>query len=140
VEIDGFTHAGFNKVTGLKAVTAVIDYREGGENDTTRKLPGQTGFDPVTFERGMSNNLDFIGWRNEIYDVDSVDGQGEVEGFRKIIVVFLKDKSGARVKKWTIKNAWPSEQSVSDLDGSANEVVMESMVVQNEGIKEQMLV
>ena len=140
-EFDGFTHAGFQKISGLKHTIEVIEYREGGENETPRKLPGQSTFDAVTFERGMSNNSDFINWMGQIYNLDAVDGnQGEVEGWRKNIIVYLKDKSGARVKKWTIYRAWPSERSIGDLDATANDVIIESLLLQNEGIKEESLV
>ena len=50
VSIDGFTSGGFSKVSGLKMTTEVFEYREGGENTTVHKLPGQTKFDPVSLE------------------------------------------------------------------------------------------
>ncbi len=40
LEIDGITRAGFSECTGLNAEANVIEYREGNESLTTRKLPG----------------------------------------------------------------------------------------------------
>jgi len=139
VEIDGFVNAGFQKVSGLKETIQVIEYREGGENERMRKLPGQVSHDNVTLERGKSADNDFVDWMKEIYDIDSVDGSGEVEGWRKDVTVYLKDKSGSRVKKWTIFEAWPTERTIADLDATANDVLIESLVLANEGVKEETL-
>ena len=40
VEIDGIVKAGFSEVTGLNRETNVIDYREGADNLSVRKISG----------------------------------------------------------------------------------------------------
>lgn len=140
VEINGFIRAGFNKISGLKRTVDVTEYREGADNDTTRKLPGQTKYDNVTFERGQSNDSDFIDWANQIFNLDSVDGaNGPAEGFRKRIVIYLKDKAGVRVKKWTLKRCWPMEDSDGDLDAGSSDVLPETMIVAHEGMTKENL-
>jgi phage tail-like protein len=140
VEILGFVRAGFQKVTGLKHSIESIDYREGGENETVRKLPGQSTYDDITFERGTSDDTDFIDWMNEIFNLDRTEGnQGDDETIRRKIVVYLKDMRGARRVKWTIYRAWPKEISDGDLDGTANDVHIETMIVANEGVKREKL-
>lgn len=47
------THLGFMAASGLAASTEVISYREGGDNTTPRKMPGQTDFPPVSLTRGL---------------------------------------------------------------------------------------
>jgi len=136
VEIEGFSRAGFATVSGLTETTEDITYREGGENETPHHLPGQTTFGDITLGRGISVDDDFLNWRNQIYDVDNSEGkQGDNETFRKTVVIHLKDKSGARVKKWTVKRAWPKEFSTEDLDANANAVLIQTLVLANEGIK-----
>ena len=44
VEIDGITQAAFQEASGLDSTIDVIEHREGGENITTRKYPGQVKF------------------------------------------------------------------------------------------------
>ncbi len=136
VEVDpGFVHAGFQKVSGLSHKVQVIDYREGAENERMRKLPGQSTFDAITFERGMSENNDFVDWIQLIFNLDNEGGQPPQTGFRRTLVVYVKNKAGDRVKKWTIYDAWPSEVNTGDLDATANDVLIETLVLQNEGIK-----
>lgn len=140
VEIDGFVRAGFSKVTGLKHTVEKIEYREGGENETMRKLPGQSSFDDIVLERGSSNDSDFIDWIEQVFTLDKAEGIQGNEEFRKTPVIYLKDKAGNRVKKWTIYRAWPSEKASPDLDASANDVAIESLTLANEGVKEETLI
>lgn len=142
VEIAGFVRAGFSKVSGLKQTIEEIQYREGGENETPRKLPGQSMFEDITLERGMSNDSDFVDWIEQIFNLDNAEGQqgnGVGDEFRRKVVIYLKDKTGARVVKWTVFNAWPKEDGTADLDASANDVLMASLVLANEGIKKEKL-
>jgi phage tail-like protein len=139
LEIDGFVRAGFQKVTGMGATTEEITYREGGENETPHKLPGQTTFKDITLERGYSDDSDFQDWYSQIFDIDQSDGvQGDDE-FRKTVTIYLKDKAGNRVVKWTVENAWPKDKAVADLDASANDVLIETLILANEGQKEERL-
>ena len=52
VEIDGIVRAAFHEAGGLESSVDVIEHREGGENITTRKLPGQVKFSNVTLKWG----------------------------------------------------------------------------------------
>lgn len=140
IEIDGFTRAGFRKVEGLKRTTEVVEYREGGDNETPRKLPGQTKFENVTFERGKSNDDDFNVWCNEIYKLDGAPGKHPpAEEFRRRVIIYLKDKAGSRVKKWIIKKAWPCEYDTGSLDADSSDVMIEQLVICHEGLEEQNL-
>jgi len=140
VEIDGFVRAGFSMVSGLSDTTEDITYREGGENETPHHLPGQTTFNDLTLSRGSSDDSDFISWREEIFDIDKSNGaQGDNESFRRSLTIYLKDKSGARVKKWKVRRAWPKEFTTEDLDASGNDVLIENIVLANEGVKKETL-
>lgn len=44
---------GFMAMSGLAVNNEVIPYREGGNNTTTRKMPGQSDFGPITLTRGF---------------------------------------------------------------------------------------
>jgi phage tail-like protein len=139
VEIDGFVRAGFSKVTGLSRTTEEISYREGGENETPHKLPGQTSFGDVTMERGISDDDDFQNWSDTIFNVDQVNGEQGDDDFRRKVVIYLKNKAGERKVKWTVFRSWPKEFTAGDLDANANDVEIESMVLANEGIKRESL-
>ena len=44
---------GFMSASGLGIAVETLTYREGGDNLTTRKMPGQSDFNPITLSRGL---------------------------------------------------------------------------------------
>jgi len=132
VEIAGFTSAGFNKVSGLKMTTDVIEYREGGENTTVRKLPGQTKFEPITLERGATQSLEMWDWACQVH---KTAGGGSTSITRKDITIKLIGKSNKILRSWIVYRTWASEWELGELDAKGNDVVIERVVLQNEGIE-----
>jgi hypothetical protein len=55
--------AGVSKVGALKRTTEVVKHREGGDPSSTRKSPGRTEFEAITFERGVTHDPEFEKWR-----------------------------------------------------------------------------
>lgn len=141
VSIGGFVRAGFTKISGLERETEIIKYREGGMNETEHKLPGQTKFTELTFERGVTSDTDFVSWAKLIFDTKKVDGfQGPEEGWRRTIVIDLVGKDGASVRRWHVVNCWPSKTKIADLQSDGNDVLIETMEVAHEGFTEESLV
>lgn len=59
---------GFMNVSGLGMAIEPLTYREGGDNLTVRKLPGQGDFNPVTLSRGLfPSDPDNWAWMNLIF-------------------------------------------------------------------------
>ena len=49
VKWDGRYVAGISKVSSLKRTTEVVEYRDGADPSHSRKSPGRTKYDPVSF-------------------------------------------------------------------------------------------
>lgn len=49
----GIARFGFMSQSGLGISIEPLTYREGGDNVTTRKMPGQADFNPITLSRGL---------------------------------------------------------------------------------------
>ena len=58
VKWDGRYVAGISKVSGLSRTTQVVSHREGGAPSSTRKSPGQTDYEAVTLERGVTHDIE----------------------------------------------------------------------------------
>jgi phage tail-like protein len=133
VEITGkktFAKAGYQKVTGLKVKTDVIEYREGSDKQLTpHKLTGLTKYDPVTFERGMSEDSDMIDW------IFQQINEANDDTHKVTVKVILKDRGTGNVKSWELLEAWISDYETGDFDAQGNGVAIDRMVVQHEGIK-----
>jgi phage tail-like protein len=136
VEISGnmvFAKAGFQKVSGLKMNTDVVEYREGGDNLTVSKSPGLTKFDPITLERGMSEDTDMWDWASKIFHIDETS-HSQVK-YRANVKIKLKGRNGAVVKAWEIPNAWISKYETGEFDAMGNNVMLETIELQHEGFK-----
>ena len=55
LEIDGITEAGFSEVTMPDASTEPIEYRNGDEGITVRKLPSLIKYSNVTLKWGITD-------------------------------------------------------------------------------------
>lgn len=62
VAFDGKPVPGVSKVSALSRITDVVEYREGGENNSSRKLGGLSHFPAIVLERGLSVDTTFEDW------------------------------------------------------------------------------
>src|ERR1700733_8938913 len=64
--------AAVSKVTGLKRSADVIEYKEGG-NAIILKGVGRTKYEPITLERGITQNKAFETWADATQKLDHGD-------------------------------------------------------------------
>ena len=78
----------------LKRTTEMVEFREAGENITSRKLPGKTTYQAVTLEAGITYDTAFEDWANLVNDFasHSITSLGE---FRKNITVDVFNEAGS---------------------------------------------
>lgn len=133
---------GFMSIDGLSITTDVISYRTGGDNSTTRKLPGQSDFAPITMSKGIAptaNDNGIIAWMQDIFV--AVQGTGSNDGgknFRSTVTIYLMQHPAttaqARVMAaWRIYRAWPTSLAIGSLDAGANGVLMSQISLAHEG-------
>ena len=67
VKWDGQYVAGVSKVSALRRTTDVVEHREGGDPSTSHKSPGQTKYDAITLERGLTQDRAFEAWANQVW-------------------------------------------------------------------------
>jgi phage tail-like protein len=141
VEIAGGEAVGFQSIAGLSQESEVVEYREGGDPTTMRKLPGLTSYDDITLERGLSKSRFLIDWRNQVANGPDLGGSGVGDGvpppnFRREVTIKLFDKGDPfqrPVATWEVTKAWPSSLETSDLDAGSSDVVIETLVLSHEG-------
>jgi len=140
-----FARGAFQKVTGMKSSVEVVEYREGNMPDRMEKFAGMMTYDSVTLERGISHDDDFNTWMKRVCDVvsnagDVVPNSGRPDfganGYRCDVEITLHNKQGEAVKKYKLKDAFPSEYTIGDFDATSNDVVISSLVLQHHGIEE----
>ncbi|AEB09643.1 phage tail protein [Desulfobacca acetoxidans] len=133
VRWDGRPVAGVSKVSALKRTTEVVSHREGGDFSTPRHSPAGSKYEAITLERGVTWDLEFEAWANKVYDV-SAGVVSSLKDFRKDITIELMNEAGQVVMAYKIFRCWVSEyQAMAELDANANAVLIQSIVLQNEG-------
>ncbi len=135
VKWDGKYVAGVSKVSALKRTTEVVEHREGGDPSTVRRSPGQTKYEPITLERGVTHDLEFEAWANKVWNIASGLGtEVSLADFRKDLIIEMYNEAGQLVIAYKVYRCWVSEyQPLPELDASANAVAIQTLTLQNEG-------
>lgn len=135
VKWDGRYVAGVNKVSALKRTTEVVKYREGGDPSSEHKSPGQTKYDPITLERGVTHDVEFEQWSNKIWNFGSGFGaEVSLKDFRKNIIIEVYNEAGQLAIAYNVYRCWVSEyQALPALDASGNAVAIQTLKLENEG-------
>ena len=125
LEVDGLTVAGFAEVGGLTMEQDIIEYREGSDTATVRKLPGLRKYSNITLKRGYTQNRELWEWRKT-----TIDGVTE----RKAGAVILRDEAGEPRLRWEFREGWISKYEGPALKATANEAAMESIEIAVEDV------
>jgi phage tail-like protein len=134
VKWDGRYVAGVSKVSALRRTTQVVSHRDGGELSTARLAPGQTHFDPITLERGVTHDTAFEQWANKVWRLNGGSAEASLKDFRKDLTIELYNESGQLAIAYRVHRAWVSEfQALPELDASASAVAIQSITLQHEG-------
>jgi phage tail-like protein len=135
VKWDGKYVAGVSKVSALSRTTEVVEHREGGDPSTVRKSPGQTKYEAITLERGVTHDEEFEKWANKVWNFGAGLGREvSLKDFRKDIIIEVYNEAGQKVIAYNVYRCWASEfQALPELDASANAVAIQTLKLENEG-------
>ncbi len=126
VEIDDLSVAGFTEVGGLTTESDAIDYREGSDTNTVRKLPGLRKYTNITLKRGYTKNDELWQWRKTTIDGSTL---------RKSGAVILLNEQRKEVMRWNFKEGWLAKWEGPALNATTNEAAIESIEIVHEGLE-----
>ncbi len=124
---DGTAVAGsFTEVSGLEFEISPIEYRNGSEPITMRKMPGLVKYTNLTFKRGITGDLLFWNWVQSgvTGSIQRADGS-----------IVLLDEARSEVMRWNFTRAWPCKYSGPGLNSANNEIAMNTLEIAHEGIE-----
>ena len=126
VEIDGIAQASFTECSGLASTTEVIEYREGGDNTTVCKLPGQDELRRHHPEVGDDRQPRPVG-------LAAADHRRRRAARKNgAIIVFDLDQR-TEVARWNFVNAWPTKCEGPAFNAKGNDVAIETLVLAARG-------
>ena len=126
LEVDGITRAGFRECSGLDSSQDPIDYREGNEGLTARKLPSLVKYSNITLKWGITDDDELWAWRKKAMD-------GTVE--RKNGSIVLLNDALEEVVRWNFRDGWPTKWTGPSFNATGNEVAIETLEIVHEGVE-----
>lgn len=126
VEIDGIAAGAFSEVSGLESTVEVIEYRNGSDDITVRKLPGLKKHANIVLKRGFTNDHSLWDWYKATLD-------GRVE--RRSMMITVLNEAREPALRFAVRNAWPCSWSGPDLDAGKSTVAIETLEICHEGIE-----
>lgn len=118
--------AGFSEISGVNNENDKIEYREGRDPATVRKIPGLKKFGDITLKRGFTRDRNLWEWRKKVLD-------GQVD--RRSGAIVLRNEAGEPALRWNFREAWPSKYSAPAFNAKTNEVAIEEVVLQVEDLE-----
>lgn len=120
VEIDGITQASFSECSGFGSNVEVVEYREGGDTLSVRKLPGKVSYPDIVLKRGITDSAELYEWHKAAVQGTIVRKNGSI--------VLLNDLGEEKIR-WNFYEAWPSKWDGPDFNAKGNEVAVESLTI-----------
>ncbi len=120
VEIDGVTKAGFSECSGITMETDPIEYRNGSEDITVRKLPGLRKYGNITLKRGFTKDGNLFKWRKTVLD-------GKTERHTGSITLLNEERKPS--VRWNFREAWPRKLDGPSFNAKNNEVAIETLEI-----------
>jgi len=127
VEIDGIVQAGFSEVTIPDSSQEPIEYREGTDLPTARKIPGLVKYGNVVLKWGTTDSLDLANWRKMVET-------GRIAEARRNMAVIVLNDMGEAATRWEFRESWPSKYDAPDLKATGNEIAVETLEISHEGM------
>jgi phage tail-like protein len=115
----------FSEVSGLDAELAPIEYRNGSEDITMRKVPGLKKFTNIVLKRGVIGDVTFWNWLLAGLNGKIQRTDGSID---------LLDEQRNTVMQWKFTRAWPCKYTGPGLNAKNNEVAIESLEFCHEGL------
>jgi len=128
LEIDGLDRGGFREVSGLDTSQDPIEYREGTETLTARKLPGLNKYSNITLKWGTTDDASLWDWRKK-----AIDGKEE----RKSGSIILINQAGEDKVRWKFREGWPTKWVGPSFNATGNEVAIETLEIAHEGVEKE---
>lgn len=129
--VSGVTIGAFTEVSGLAVQLDVEEIVEGGNNESTLKVPGRLKWANLVLKRGVTNNNSLFEW------LAACSGEGFEKAGRKISrrtgSVTLLDSHRQPARVWSFREAMPVRWTGPTFAAKATDLAVEELEVSHGG-------
>jgi phage tail-like protein len=111
----------FTEVGGLSVEMATEEVVEGGENRFVQKFPTRAKYPELVLKRGLLVNSSLTEWIRQCIEDFIIQP--------KEIFIMLLNEEHQPLITWHVIGSYPTKWAVSDLNSTANAVVVESLTL-----------
>lgn len=121
LEIGGVAEGHFTECSGFSVKIEPIAYREAGNHQLVRHIPGPVDYTAVTLKYGVTKS-------RELWDWLMKSAEGNVQR-RNVSIVLLDSQGTGEVMRWNLFDAWPSEWQGAALNASEKALAIETLTL-----------
>lgn len=133
----GFVRAGFSDVGGLVQEVDVEEVEECTNPFFMTSFPKRFKFSRIVLARGKTSNRDLVNW---FHTANGVRRSSSFKRDGQLHVLDPRKTSGVGkdsiLATWNVHQAWPTKLSITDWTAKETNLVIETLELDHEGIKE----
>lgn len=129
LELGNEISGGFSDCSGFGSNVEVIQYREGGDAATVRKLPGKTEYTDIVLKHGITDSMALYNWHRK-----AVNGACERKDGSILLLGEDGDATNPKIV-WNFFGAWPSKYDGPDFSAKGNDVAIDTFTLSCERLE-----
>lgn len=128
VVIGNMTYAAFTefRLPSLSVQTQTL--QEGGQNQFVHKLPIRVDVGTASLKRGITTNLELLGWYEQVL-------KGQIKDAMRQVSVVMFDTTRSSIITWTLRDAYPIKWSGPTLQSGSGSVAIEELELVHHGFE-----
>lgn len=125
--VDGVIIGSFTEVTGLAVSMTIEEITEGGNNESTIKVPGRLKFSNIVLKRGITSGNELFDWISSCSGSGFAGNGNKVE--KKTGSIALLDSMQNEVRNWQFRDAMPVRWTGPQFAASSAALAVEELEV-----------
>lgn len=134
VEMEKDLKASFAECSDINVQIDKEVFFEGGVNDQQRIMLKQAKFNEVTLKRGMTDDLVFWEWLNQVIKTGQAAQNKAKKDTRRNISILVFNQAGETMQAWTLQGAVPVGWKTPALQADSSSVAIEELTLAFEGV------
>jgi phage tail-like protein len=132
-ELDGVEIGIFREIHGLQVTVGVEEFREGGQNGFSHRVPGRMSWPNVVFKRGVTQSNALFDWLNKSSGEGFAAASNKLTRSTGAITAVAGD--GTRLRAWELIDVFPVKWKGPDFSVESRDPLEEELEITHHGFR-----